>query len=74
MITEFKCRWVRRLAQHRIRNGHGILQTDFFGCRMLVRPHEDVGRSMVFGDFETADLRHFIEASRDGDVVYDRRR
>ena len=41
------------------------------GCQMLVRPHEDVGRNMALGEFETDDLRHFLAAVRDGDIVFD---
>jgi FkbM family methyltransferase len=41
------------------------------GCAMLVRAHEDVGRSMALGEFETDDLQHFIAAVGPNDVVFD---
>ena len=61
----------RRLAARRLRTGPSIVQTEFMGCQMLVRPWEDVGRNMALAEFETDDLQHFIGAIRDGDTVFD---
>lgn len=61
----------RRIAARRLRTGPTIIQTDFLGCKMLVRPQEDVGRNMALGEFETDDLQHFIGAVHPGDIVYD---
>jgi FkbM family methyltransferase len=61
----------RRLRARRLRLGPPIAQVSFMGCQMLVRPHEDVGRNMALGEFETDDLRHFLAAVRDGDIVFD---
>lgn len=71
MLIDYINSWRRRLAQRRVRLGPSIVQTDFFGCKVMVRPHEDVGRAMVFDEFETADLRHFMGAIRSGDLVFD---
>jgi len=71
MIHAFKNRVSQRLAARRLRMGPRIIQTDFAGCSMLVRPQEDVGRNMVLGEFETADLMHFMGALRPQDVVFD---
>jgi FkbM family methyltransferase len=71
MIRAFKNNLGQRLAARRLRLGPRIIQTDFSGCSMLVRPHEDVGRNMVLGQFETADLMHFIGALRANDLVFD---
>jgi FkbM family methyltransferase len=64
-------RLARRRAYQRIRLGPSIVQTHFFDCDLLVRAHEEVGRNIIVGDFETDDLRHFLESVRDGDVVFD---
>jgi FkbM family methyltransferase len=66
-LTQFR----RRLKARRLRLGPPIRQVDFMGCQMLVRPHEDVGRNMALGEFETEDLNHFLAAVRDGDIVFD---
>ena len=71
MIGTLKHRLTRRIAARKLRLGPSIVQTDFFGCTMLVRPKEDVGRNMALGEFETDDLHHFIGSLRDGDVVFD---
>lgn len=71
MLINYIKHWQRRLAQRRVRLGPNIVQTDFFGCKIMVRPHEDVGRAMVFDEFETTDLRHFMNAIRGDDVVLD---
>lgn len=71
MLIDYINYWRRRLAQRRVRLGPSIVQTDFFGCKIMVRPQEDVGRAMVFDEFETADLRHFMDAVRSGDLVLD---
>lgn len=71
MIASLAQRLNRRLAARRLRLGPSIVQTPFLGCQMLVRPQEDVGRNMALGEFETADLRHFLGAVRDRDVVFD---
>jgi FkbM family methyltransferase len=71
MIGTITHRLARRLAARRLRLGPSIVQTDFLGCQMLVRPQEDVGRNMALGEFETDDLRHFVGAIRPGDVVFD---
>jgi FkbM family methyltransferase len=71
MINSFAQRLGRRLAARRLRLGPSIMQTQFLGCQMLVRPQEDVGRSMALGEFETDDLQHFLGSVRDGDVVFD---
>jgi FkbM family methyltransferase len=63
--------FMRRLAARRMRLGPPIIQTTFMGAAMLVRPREDVGRSIALGEFEVDDLRHFTDAIRDGDVVFD---
>ena len=41
------------------------------GCKMLVRPQEEVGRSVALGEFETDDLQHFMTAIGRTDVVFD---
>jgi FkbM family methyltransferase len=61
----------RRLAARQLRLGPPVVQTRFMGCNMLVRPHEDVGRNMALGEFETEDLQHFLSAVRDNDTVFD---
>jgi FkbM family methyltransferase len=61
----------RRLTARRLRLGPPIAQVAFMGCQMLVRPHEDVGRNMALGEFETDDLHHFLAAVRGGDTVFD---
>jgi len=71
MISTLTHRLTRRIAARKLRMGPSIVQTDFLGCAMLVRPREDVGRNMALGEFETDDLRHFISRIRDGDVVFD---
>jgi FkbM family methyltransferase len=71
MIRSYTDHLSRRLAARRLRLGPRIIQTDFCGCSMLVRPQEDVGRNMVIGEFETADLMHFVAHVRPGDVVFD---
>jgi FkbM family methyltransferase len=71
MFASFANRLTRRLTARRLRLGPSIVQTQFLGCQMLVRPQEDVGRNMALGEFETDDLRHFLGAIRDGDVVFD---
>jgi len=71
MLGAWTHRLTRRLEARRLRTGPGIVQTNFLGCQMLVRPKEDVGRNMALGEFETEDLRHFMDAIRDGDLVFD---
>jgi FkbM family methyltransferase len=71
MISSLVNRLARRRVQRQLRSGPGIVQTRFFGCDLLVRAHEDVGRNIVLGDFEKQDLQHFLSAARDGDVVFD---
>jgi FkbM family methyltransferase len=48
-----------------------IAQTDFLGCKLLVRADEDVGRSIILDNFEIADLTYFQDQVLDGDVVFD---
>ena len=60
MLGAWTHRLTRRLEARRLRTGPGIVQTNFLGCQMLVRPKEDVGRNMALGEFETEDLRHFM--------------
>src|SRR3954465_2968938 len=71
MIGKLTHQLARRGAARRLRLGPHIIQADFCGCSMLVRPQEDVGRNMVVGEFETADLMHFIDNLRVSDVVFD---
>lgn len=71
MISSLVSRLARRRLQRQLKRGPGIVQTRFFDCDLLVRAHEDVGRNIVMGDFETRDLQHFLSAVRDGDVVFD---
>lgn len=54
-----------------MRLGPPVVQTVFMGCKMLVRPQEDVGRNVALGEFETDDLQHFMAAVSGSDVVFD---
>jgi FkbM family methyltransferase len=71
MIRQLILRITRRLTARRLRLGPPLVHTNFMGCAMLVRAHEDVGRSMALGAFETDDLQHFIAAVGPKDVVFD---
>jgi FkbM family methyltransferase len=71
MIRHFMHQFRRRWAARRLRLGPPIVQTDFMGCKILVRPQEEVGRSVALGEFEIADLQHFVAAIGNGDVVFD---
>lgn len=71
MIRTLVRRIERRRASQKIRSGPPIVQTRFFGCDLLVRAHEDVGRNIIFDDFEKDDLQHFLGYLRAGDVVFD---
>lgn len=64
-------RLARRRTNRQITSGPAIRQTRFLGCDLLVRAHEDVGRSIILGDFESDDLRHFASLLNDADVVFD---
>lgn len=71
MIRHFTHQFRRRLAARSLRLGPTVVQTDFMGCRMLVRPQEEVGRSVALGEFETDDLQHFMSAIGKTDIVFD---
>jgi FkbM family methyltransferase len=71
MLRQQTLRFTRRLTARRLRLGPPLVQTNFMDCAMLVRAHEDVGRSMALGEFETDDLQHFIAAVGPNDVVFD---
>lgn len=71
MIRTLARRLERRRAYQKIRSGPSIVQTRFFGCDLLVRAHEEVGRNIIVGEFETDDLRHFLENLREDDLVFD---
>jgi FkbM family methyltransferase len=71
MLKQQTLRFTRRLTARRLRLGSPFVQTSFMDCAMLVRAHEDVGRSMALGEFETDDLQHFIASVGHNDVVFD---
>jgi FkbM family methyltransferase len=71
MLRQQTRRFTQRLAARRLRLGPPLVQTSFMDCAMLVRAHEDVGRSMALGEFETDDLQHFIAAVGPTDAVFD---
>lgn len=71
MIRHFTHQFRRRWAARRLRLGPIVVQTEFMGCRMLVRPQEEVGRSVALGEFEIDDLHHFMSAIGKTDVVFD---
>jgi len=71
MIRTLVRRLERRRAYRRIRTGPSIVQTQFFDCGLLVRAHEEVGRNIIVGEFETEDLSHFLQNLRESDLVFD---
>lgn len=48
-----------------------VVQTNYMGCDMLVRANEDVGVLILLKEFESDDLRFFLEEVKESDVFVD---
>lgn len=48
-----------------------MVLAEFLGCHLFVRANEDVGKSILAGDFEIDDIRYFEKHIQANDVVLD---